>query len=298
VAQAVESLPGTAAAAPAAEGWWARQALLSRLLYWGLHVACLAGFWVSPSGGDLALLAATFFGRMFFVTGAYHRYFAHKSFRTSRAFQFLLALGGASATQKGPLWWASHHRIHHSFADQPGRDVHSPKDGFVYSHYGWVFDSRWDRTDLSRIPDFARYPELVWLNRWHILAPLTLAVLCLAVAGWSGPLWGFVISTVALWHATYSINSIAHLVGRRRYDTNDTSRNNWLLALLTLGEGWHNNHHHYCASTRQGFFWWEIDVTYYLLRGLAALGLVWDLREPPAQVLEAGRRASTLREAA
>jgi stearoyl-CoA desaturase (delta-9 desaturase) len=184
------------------------------------------------------------------------------------------------------LWWAGHHRIHHKYADQPGRDVHSPKDGFWYSHQGWIFHGRWDGSSLDQIPDFARYPELVWLNRWHVVPPIALAAACFAIGGWSGLLWGFGISTVLLWHATYSINSLAHRWGTRRYDTPDTSRNNLLLGLLTLGEGWHNNHHHYCVSARQGFFWWEIDVSYYLLRALAAVGLIWDVREPPAHVVQ------------
>jgi stearoyl-CoA desaturase (delta-9 desaturase) len=270
---------------PRAEGWWATQQILPRSLYWGLHAACAAAFFVGVSTGDLLLFAATFFGRMFFITGGYHRYFAHKTFKTSRWFQTVLAVGGCSATQKGPLWWAGHHRIHHKYSDQPGKDTHSPRDGFFWSHQGWIFDRRFDHSDLGQIADFAAYPELCWLNRWHIVPPVALALLCLASGGWSGLVWGFVVSTVALWHTTYAINSIAHRIGRRRYATGDDSRNNWLLGLLTLGEGWHNNHHHYCASTRQGFFWWEIDVTYYVLRALQAVGIVWEIREPPAHVV-------------
>ena len=290
MAQAIEVIePGEARLAEV-EGWWARQSILSRLIYWGLHAACLLAFWVGVSTGDLVLFLATFVGRMFFITGSYHRYFSHKSYKTSRPFQFFLGFMGATAVQKGPLWWASHHRIHHKYSDQPGKDPHSPKEGFYHSHVGWVFDSRWDDTDVERIEDFARFPELAWINHWHVVPALALALACLAIGGWSGLLWGFAISTVALWHSTYSINSIAHVIGSRRYETSDTSRNNWALALLTLGEGWHNNHHHYCASARQGFFWWEIDVTYYVLRALAAMGLIWDVREPPARV-----RAETIR---
>jgi len=282
-----------------AEGWWARQSHLSLLVYWGLHAATLAVLWVGVSSGDIALLLATFFGRMFFITGGYHRYFAHKSYQTSRAFQFVLALFGATAVQKGPLWWAGHHRIHHRYADQPGKDTHSPRDGFYWSHQGWIFHERFDGSALEQIRDFASYPELVWLNRWHVLPPLGLALACLAIGGWSGLVWGFVVSTVLLWHTTYSINSIAHRLGRRRYATPDDSRNNWVLALLTLGEGWHNNHHHFCASARQGFFWWEVDVTYYVLRTLRAVGVIWDVREPPARVVQATIEArGTLREAA
>jgi stearoyl-CoA desaturase (delta-9 desaturase) len=290
VAQAIEGIPGNDdknGRMTEAEGWWASsQANTSRTVYWGLHALCLLAFWVGVSTGDFLLFLGTFFGRMFFITGAYHRYFSHKTYKTSRAFQFVLAYLGATATQKGPLWWASHHRTHHKYADIPGKDTHSPKDGFYWSHQGWIFDPRFDGSDIENIRDFSRYPELVWLNKWHIVAPLSLAVACYAFGGFSGLLWGFVISTVALWHSTYSINSLAHKFGTRRYETRDTSRNNLWLALLTLGEGWHNNHHHYCASARQGFRWWEIDVTYYGLRALQAVGLIWDVREPPAHILE------------
>jgi stearoyl-CoA desaturase (delta-9 desaturase) len=275
-----------------AEGWWGRQQVLPRIVYWGIHAACLLGFWFTPSRGDLILLAATFLVRMFAITAGYHRYFAHKAYKTSRAFQLLLAVLGATATQKGVLWWAGHHRIHHKYADQPEKDVHSPRDGFWHSHQGWIFHGRWDGSSLDQIQDFARFPELVWLNRWHVVPPLLLATACFAIGGWNGLLWGFGISTVLLWHVTYSINSLAHRWGTRRYDTPDTSRNNLLLGLLTLGEGWHNNHHHYCASARQGFFWWEIDVSYYLLRALAAVGLIWDVREPPAHVVNRTLQAS------
>jgi len=266
------------------------------LTYWGIHLSCFLALLTGVSKRDLVLLAATFAVRVFGITGGYHRYFAHKSYKTSRPFQFVLAFLGATATQKGPLWWAGLHRRHHAYADRPG-DVHSPKEGFWYAHQGWIFDERWIATPEEQIGDFARYPELVWLNRYHIVPPLLLAALCLAIGGLSGLIWGYSISTTLLWHATYSVNSLAHRWGTRRYETPDTSRNNLLIALLTFGEGWHNNHHHYMAAARQGFFWWEIDVTYYLLRALAAAGVVWDLREPSAAVRDPGSRRA-LREAA
>jgi stearoyl-CoA desaturase (Delta-9 desaturase) len=277
--------PSTPPTLSSVEGWYTRNDWVPRLVYWGLHAVCLLALWTGASGFDLSLLAATYFGRMFGITGGYHRYFAHRTYKTSRAFQLVLALLGCSATQKGPLWWAGHHRIHHKHADRPGKDVHSPVDGGWYAHQGWIFDHRWDATRLDQIRDFAAYPELVWLNRHYEVPPLLLAATCFAVGGLSGVIWGFCISTVLLWHSTYAINSICHLWGSRRYDTPDTSRNNWLFGILTLGEGWHNNHHHYCACARQGFRWWEIDVTYYALRVLQALGLVWDVREPPAHVV-------------
>ena len=292
----VEGAPPVAPALSEAEAWWAANELVPTVVYWGIHASCLLAFFVPFSWGLVALFAASFWLRMFGITGGYHRYFAHKSYKTSRAFQFALALLGASATQKGPLWWAGHHRGHHKYADKPG-DNHSPREGVYYAHQGWIFDRRWDATPIDRIRDFAAYPELVFLNRYHITAPILLALLCYAIGGFPGLVWGFAIATTALWHSTYCVNSICHIFGSRRFDTPDTSRNNWAMALLTLGEGWHNNHHHYCASTRQGFYWWEIDITYYALRALAAVGLVWDLREPPAHIVNA-KRAPELKKAA
>ena len=266
-----------------ADGIWASRLAdwLTYGLYWGVHVAAFGVFFTGITTTAVVLFAIAFWGRLFGITGGYHRYFAHKTFKTSRAFQFVLALLGTAATQKGPLWWASLHRIHHRESDGPG-DVHSPKRGFYYSHQGWIFDKRWQATRLDLIPDFAKYPEIQWLNRWHFVPPVGLAVLCYAIGGMPGLFWGFFLSTTVLWHSTYTINSLSHVFGKRRFATDDTSKNNWMLALLTFGEGWHNNHHNYMASCRQGFRWWEIDITYYALRGLAALGLVWDLREPPA----------------
>jgi stearoyl-CoA desaturase (delta-9 desaturase) len=274
-----------------AEGWWARLGKISCVFYWGIHASCLLALWYGPSTSNLVLCFSLVFLRTLAITAGYHRYFAHRSYQTSRAFQFVLAFLGTTATQKGPLWWAGNHRIHHKYTDRPGRDVHSPRDGFWQAHQGWIFDDRWGASPLEQIPEFSRYPELIWLNRWYIVGPISTAVFCWAVGGWTGVLWGFSISTVILWHLTYSINSVAHIWGSRRYDTPDDSRNNALLGLLALGEGWHNNHHHYCSSARNGFFWWEIDVTYYVLRALAAVGLVWDLRDVPARALRPERGA-------
>jgi stearoyl-CoA desaturase (delta-9 desaturase) len=257
---------------------------LATAIYVGIHLSSLLVFYTGASVEAVALCAATFFVRMFGITGVYHRYFSHRTYRTSRPMQFLLAFLGTSAVQKGPLWWASTHRLHHRHSDHEG-DPHSPRlRGFAYAHQGWIFDERWDATREEQVKDLARYPELVWLNRWHFVAPVLLAVLCWALLGFSGLVWGFAVSTTLLWHATYSINSLAHKFGRVRYETGDDSRNNFWLALLTLGEGWHNNHHYYQSTVRQGFYWWEIDVTYYALRALAALGLVWELKLPPERV--------------
>ncbi len=261
-----------------------------------MHLACIGVFWVGFSWLALATALTLYALRMFAITGFYHRYFSHKSFRTSRPVQFLFALVGAASVQRGPLWWAAHHRHHHRHADTD-LDIHSPRHGFLRSHMGWFMTPRSFGTNFDAIKDLAKYPELRWLDRFDILVPVALATALFALGivlknAWpelhtSGPqllVWGFFVSTVVLFHVTVTINSLAHRWGTRRYATGDDSRNNWLLALLTFGEGWHNNHHHYPGSARQGFVWWEYDFTYYGLRVLALLGLVRDLRTVPASM--------------
>ena len=249
-----------------------------------IHIFTVVAFVRGPTWRLVGLAAALYFLRMFAITGAYHRYFAHRSYKTSRAFQLVLALLGTTATQKGPLWWASTHRFHHKHSDQPA-DPHSPKQGFFHSHMGWWLGPGHEATRWDLIPDFARFPELRFLDRFHVIGVALIIFLTAYLGGWDGFLWGYVVSTCFLMHGTFTINSLAHVFGSRRYATRDTSRNNFWLALITMGEGWHNNHHHYAASTRQGFFWWEIDATYYVLKALSWIGLVRDLREPPARVL-------------
>jgi stearoyl-CoA desaturase (delta-9 desaturase) len=253
------------------------------LPFLAVHAVALATPFVVPASGRwIALALAVYAVRMFAITAGYHRYFSHRAFKTSRAFQAVLAWLGASAVQKGPLWWAAHHRDHHRYSDGPD-DIHSPLErGFWWSHVGWILATRYDATRLERVRDLARYPELRWLDRWHLVPPVALAVGLFAAGGLPALLWGFFVSTVLLWHATFAINSLAHVLGRQRYETGDGSRNSLALALVTFGEGWHNNHHFYSTTANQGFFWWEVDLSYYLLRGLAALGVVWDLRAPPA----------------
>jgi stearoyl-CoA desaturase (delta-9 desaturase) len=249
-----------------------------------LHFVPLLAIFTGVTRGDLILCAALYFGRMFFITAGYHRYFAHRSYKMARVPQFVMALGGTTAAQKGPLWWAAHHRDHHRYSDTD-RDVHSPIKGFWWSHVGWILSDRYKETKLDGIRDFARYPELLWLERHDWIGPWTVAIASFLIGGWSGLVVGFFTSTILLWHGTFIVNSVAHVFGRRRYATDDTSRNSLLVALATGGEGWHNNHHHYQASARQGFFWWEIDTTWYGLRMLSWLGIVHGLRTPPERVL-------------
>ncbi|MBI2376859.1 MAG: acyl-CoA desaturase [Deltaproteobacteria bacterium] len=223
---------------------------------------------------------------MFGITAGFHRYFAHRAFKTSRAFQLVLALLGTITVQKGVLWWASHHRIHHRYSDTD-KDIHSPvRKGFWWAHVGWFVNRRYDETEWDKIRDFAKYPELVWLNKYFLVVQTAVAIAWLVFAGLPGLVWGFFVGTVVLWHGTFTINSLTHLFGTRRYETTDDSRNHWFFALITLGEGWHNNHHYYQSTANQGFFWWELDVSYYMLKVLSVFGIVWDLRNPPRWVLE------------
>jgi len=263
----------------------------------GLHLGCFGVLWVGWSWTAVTVAALLYFLRMFAITGFYHRYFSHRTFKTSRWAQLVFAILGSTATQKGPLWWAAHHRDHHRFSDKEG-DIHSPHlEGLYWSHVGWITSRANFRTKMENVKDLARFPELRFLDRFDMLVPFLLAVSLFLTGyaleiyapqlGTNGPqllVWGFFISTVVLFHGTCTINSLAHLIGRKRYQTTDESRNNFFLALITLGEGWHNNHHHFPATARQGFYWWEIDITYYILCALSWLGIVWDLKGLPEHV--------------
>ena len=289
--------------AVAASGQFERRVEWLRILpFIGMHLMCAGVIWVGVSSTALLVAAALYVLRLVAITGFYHRYFSHRTFRTSRALQFVFAVLGTMAVQRGPLWWAAHHRHHHAHADEAD-DSHSPaQHGFWWSHVGWFMNRSNFRTRSEMIRDLMRYPELRFLDRFDIVPPIALAALlffggnALADAypqlGTSGAqllIWGFFISTVVLHHVTFTVNSLAHRFGRRRYATRDDSRNNWWIALLTFGEGWHNNHHHFPGSVRQGFYWWEIDLTYYLLRAMAACGLIWDLKTVPARFRDARR---------
>ena len=264
--------------------------VLSLGLLASMHLACTLVLAVPFAWELVALAAGSYLLRMFAITAGYHRYFSHRTYRTSRAFQFTLGLLGTMAMQNGPLWWASSHRRHHRFADTE-RDPHSPRlTGFWHAHMGWFL---WGvPEDFSNVADLVRYPELRFLERHRWLPLVAYAVGCYALAGWGGVVWGFVVSTVLVLHATLLINSLAHVWGERRYETPDDSRNNALLALITLGEGWHNNHHHCMTSARQGFRWWELDPTYYVILLLARFGVVWDVREPSPKALACASKPS------
>lgn len=251
-----------------------------------LHAACLLLLWTPFEWSYLAWLAATYGIRMFAVTAGYHRYFSHRAFKLNRISQFFLAFLAQTSAQMGILWWAAHHRKHHRHSDKEG-DIHSPVTGSLWwSHIGWLLAGKSSGYDSRTIGDFERFPELRLLNRYHRVPAVMFGTAVFALGGYPVFLWGFVLSTVLLWHGTFSINSLAHVWGSRRFETGDQSRNNFFLALITLGEGWHNNHHHCMYSARQGIRWWEIDITYYILRILCVSRIVRQLRAPAGSLIE------------
>ncbi len=268
-----------------------------------VHLVCFAAIWVGVSWVAVITALVLYAVRMFAITGIYHRYFSHRSYSTSRVTQFIFAVLGNSSAQRGPLWWAAHHRHHHRTSDMP-EDRHSPRQsGFLWSHVGWISARANFHTELKLIPDFAKYPELRLLDRFDVVVPTILGFACyffgkaleiyypeLGTTGWQMLIWGFFISTVAVAHATFTVNSLTHLWGRPRYDAGDDSRNSLLIALITFGEGWHNNHHHYQTSVRQGHRWWEIDITFYVLWLMSCVGLIWNLKPVPAK-LKGGKQA-------
>jgi stearoyl-CoA desaturase (delta-9 desaturase) len=257
----------------------------SNIPFWAVHAGAVIGvIWLGFSWFWMGIALLTYGVRMFAITGGYHRYFSHRSYKTSRVFQFLLALLGVTATQKGPLWWASHHRRHHKYSDQP-EDIHSPRQrGFIWSHFLWILVKRHDKAELSNVKDLSRYPELRFLDRWESKIVLAMVLTTWLVFGVHALVYAYCVSQVILWHCTFAINSLTHMWGRRKYETSDDSKNSFLFGFICFGEGWHNNHHHYQRSVNQGWHWWQVDISYYILRALSAVGVVWDLHMVPDHV--------------
>jgi stearoyl-CoA desaturase (Delta-9 desaturase) len=255
------------------------------------HLLALAAIWTGVTRASLILCGVLYVVLLLAVTVGHHRYFSHRAFKTSRVMQFILGFWAQTSLQKGVLWWAAHHRYHHRHSDQED-DLHSPKHGILWSYAGWIFSSATTETKYDLVPDLAKFPELRLLDAFPFTPGLILAAACFAIAGWPGLVVGFVWANILVHHATFANNCFAHVFGTRPFTTTDGSRNNWFLAALTLGEGWHNNHHRYPGSARNGFMWWEIDPTYYVLVLLEKLGIIWDLRAPPSELL-AERHAST-----
>lgn len=257
-----------------------------------VHLMPLVAIFTGVTWQAVVLLLVLFWGRMFFITAGFHRYFAHRGYELGRFMQFVMAFGATTSAQKGPLWWSGYHRHHHRFSDTP-KDIHSPLKGFWWSHVGWILAKKYKAPRFDLIKDFAKFPELRWLDQHHLTPSIILGMVSFMIAGLPGLFFGFFGSTVLLYHSTFFINSLAHIYGRRRYITTDTSRNSYFLAFLTMGEGWHNNHHYYRSSANQGFFWWEIDFTYYILKAMSWVGLVKNLRKPPKQLLNVNRVRDT-----
>jgi len=249
------------------------------------HLSALLVFYVGFSWTALAVFFFSFLIRAFGVSAGYHRYFSHRSFKTSRPFQFVLAFLGASAGQKGPLSWVTSHRIHHRTSDTQA-DPHTPQKGFFYGYLGWLLPVDALHTDLNLTADFAKYPEIRWINKFHNVGPLTVIILCgffgkylsihfpqLGTSALQLIVWGFILSTLATLHGTLMINTICHSEKERHHSTNDFSSNvPWLLP-FTLGENWHHNHHRYPKSANCGLEKGQIDFIFIGICLLEKLGL-------------------------
>ena len=271
---------------------------LAVVIFWTVQVSSLLAFAVPFHLAYLALWGVSHFLRAVGLTLSFHRYFAHRAFQMHRAARFIWTFIGTAAMQKGPLWWAGHHVNHHRFADRDG-DPHSPMvSGVYYAHVGWFLnDARNDRLEATNpvIRDFAKVPEIAWLERNYIVPPLMLAAALYLIGGLPWLVWGFFVPTTTLAHATFAINTVNHMFGSRRFETLDESRNNVLTALFAAGEGWHNNHHRYQRAARNGFYWWEFDPTWYAIRAMAAVGLAWDLQPVPQRVYDEARAVKAQR---
>ena len=281
--------------------------LLVSLPFISVHIGALFALTISPSPFALFMVFLMYFIRMFGITAGFHRFFSHKTFKTSRAFQFILAYLATSSAQMGPIWWASHHRHHHKYTDEI-EDPHTPTlKGFFWAHVGWIMSPSNVPTKEEYVGDLKRFPELIFLDKYHYLASFSMAVSLFALGeymalnhsqyGTNGIellMWGFFVSTVILYHATFTVNSVCHVIGYRTYDTKDGSVNNWLVAILTLGEGWHNNHHAFPNSERQGHKWYQIDICHYILWSLSKIGIVWDIRDVPDDSIKVKRYGSNV----
>ena len=214
----------------------------------------------------------------------YHRYFTHRSFDTPRWIQYLLAFFGTMAGEAGPIKWVAAHRYHHTYSDDAERDPHSPRNGFWWSHMSWLFNreeflAKYD-SYKKYAPDMAKDPVIRFLDKYHYLSIFMLAALLYALGGWPFIAWGIFLRAILVYHSTWLVNSASHVWGYRSFKTEDLSRNNWWVALLTFGEGWHNNHHAFQRSARHGFRWWEVDATYITIRIMGLLGLAHHIQVP------------------
>jgi stearoyl-CoA desaturase (delta-9 desaturase) len=274
--------------------------LVQILIFWFVQASALLVFAVPFRWAYLGLWAASHFLRAVGLTLCFHRYLAHRAFKMNRGARFVWALVGTAAMQKGPLWWAGHHVNHHKYADRDG-DPHSPMvSGVYHAHVGWFLDdTKYDSVESNNpvMRDFSKVPELALLDRFFYAPPILLALGLVLAGGLPWLAWGFCLPTMTLSHATFCINSVNHMFGSRRFETVDESRNNVLTAFFAVGEGWHNNHHRYQRAARNGFYWWEFDPTWYIIRGMAALRIAWDLQSVPKRIYEEARSVKAQRAA-
>ncbi|MCB1189757.1 MAG: acyl-CoA desaturase [Leptospiraceae bacterium] len=283
-------------------GYNNKYANISLVLFVLIYSTVLFVFFVPFSWELVGIAVFSYFLRIFGITAGYHRYFSHRAFKTSRIMQFILGWVGAMAMQKGPLWWGAHHRDHHRYSDTD-KDLHSPRKGFWHSHILWFLKSDHNQFEIEKIKDYAKYPEIVWLDRYHWVPPTVYGIQLYLIGfliagpsyGFAVLVYGFAVSTFFVGNGTWAINSVTHMFGTKRFDAGDDSRNHWFWAFVTMGEGWHNNHHYYRHSANMGFYWYEYDISYYILKLFSWFGLVWGLKKPPVYVIEEGLKRDALR---
>ena len=245
------------------------------------HLGAVAAFFYVDAGAMLAAVSLWYVSGSLGIGMGYHRLLTHRGYKTPKWVEYLLTTCGALALEGGPIFWVATHRIHHQFSDKDG-DPHTPREGTLWAHMGWVFTGRamhHDTAILARyVPDLAKDPFHVALTAWHWMPQVVVGVALLLFGGLPYVLWGVFFRTVFGLHCTWLVNSATHLWGSRRFRTRDDSTNNWWVALLSFGEGWHNNHHAHPVSARHGLAWYELDINWYGIRALRAAGLAWDVR--------------------
>lgn len=256
------------------------------VVYFGIiHAIALTAPWHFTWTGLGVLLFFYWLGASPGVCLGYHRLLTHRSVKVGKPLEYLLTVCGMLSSEGGAISWVSMHRLHHTLSDRPGRDLHTPKDGFWWSHIGWILcQIDGDRRTMERkqAPELVADPVHRWMNQWHVVPNVLVGLGLYAWGGWSLVVWGVFLRIVVTVHATWLVNSAAHTWGYRTYDTPEGSTNLWWVGLVAWGEGWHNNHHAFQRSARHGLEWWEVDATWLLIRALAAVGLVRDVQLLPA----------------
>jgi fatty-acid desaturase len=245
------------------------------------HVGAVAAFFYIDAGAMFTAFLLYYIAGSFGIGMGYHRLLTHRGYKTKKWVEYFLTTCGTLALEGGPIFWVATHRIHHQYSDREG-DPHSPREGTYWAHMGWIFTGKamhHDTEVLRRyVPDLSKDKFHVWLTSWHWITQVVVGLALLAFGGLPYVLWGVAFRTVFGLHSTWAVNSATHLWGSRRFKTRDDSTNNWLVALFTFGEGWHNNHHAHPVSARHGLAWYEVDLNWIGIRTLEMLGLAWDVR--------------------